>query len=222
MTSIFSNLFDPFSAGLNMGLAILALLMGLISLAFGRRIYWAFVAVAGFLLGLVLGPLLFSEVAPSWQPWLTLLLALAFAGLSLVLHKFMIAISGAIGLGTLVYLLTQPNLPEWAVITLTIVAGVIGLIIAWALFDWGLMIFSAMAGASLMTSGLVSLFPATSGADWIIFLFLFVVGLTFQIIQWTRERTMKEAASRETEVRQQTVVVEEEENPKESDEDSSD
>ena len=180
--------------------------------------------MAGFLLGLILGPVVFSGVDPAWQPWLTLLMAVIFAVLSLLLHKFMIAISGAIGLGTLVYLLTQPHLPNWAVITLSIVGAVVGLIVSWALFDWGLMIFSAMAGASLMTSGLASLFPAAAGADWIIFLFLFVLGLTFQIIQWTRAKTMEEAASRETEVREQTVVVEEEKADREDkkDEESSD
>ena len=207
MTSIFNSLFDPISGVLGTGLAILAVLIGLVSLVFGRRLYWAFVAVAGFLLGLTLGPVILSGIDPSWQPWLTLLLAVLFAILSLILHKAMIAISGAIGLGNLAFLLAQPNLPEWAVVTLTILGGIIGLVVALALFDWGLMLFSSLAGASLVSSGLVSLFPSSAGADWIIFLFLFVVGLTFQIIQWTREQTQEKAASYKTETREQPDAV---------------
>jgi len=210
MTSIFNSLFDPISGALGTGLAILAVLIGLVSLFFGRRLYWAFVAVAGFLLGLTLGPMILSGIDPSWQPWLTLLLAVLFAVLSLILHKAMIAISGAIGLGNLAYLLTQPNLPEWAVVTLTILGGIIGLVVALALFDWGLMLFSSLAGASLVSSGLVSLFPSSAGADWIIFLFLFVVGLTFQIIQWTREQTREKAASYRTGTREQIDDVKDE------------
>ena len=211
MTSIFISFFDPFTGILGTGLAILAMLIGGVSLFFGRRVYWAFVAVAGFLLGLTLGPVIMSGVDPTWQPWLTLLLALVFAILSFMMYKVMIAISGAIGLGNLALLLAQPNLPEWAVVTLTILGGIIGLVVALALFDWGLMLFSSLASASLVTSGLVSLFPASAGADWIIFLFLFVIGFTFQSIQWTRERTRKRVSSRRGDESEQSIGGKDEE-----------
>ena len=195
MTSIFNQLFEPLSGGLGLITALFAIALGSISLFFGRRLYWIFVAVAGFLLGLILGPSLFMNVNQTWQPLITLLVAILFAGLSLLLNKVMIAISGAVGLGIFMFLLTDAYLPEWAVIVMTVVAAIAGLLASWFLFDWGLMLFSSIAGASLLTSGLISIIPRTSGADLLIFLFVFMIGFTFQIIKWTREQA-KEASEK--------------------------
>lgn len=195
MTSLFNQLFEPVSGGLGLITALLAIAMGSISLFFGRRLYWIFVGVAGFLLGLTLGPSLFMNIDQTWQPLVTLLIALLFAGLSLLVNKAMIAISGAVGLGIFMFLLTDAYLQEWAVITMTIVAAVAGLLASWLLFDWGLMLFSSIAGASLLTTGFISIIPRTSGADLLIFLFVFMIGFTFQIIKWTREQA-KEASEK--------------------------
>lgn len=194
MTSIFGQLFEPLSGGLGILTALVAIALGSISLFFGRRLYWVFVAVAGFLIGLILVPsLFFNNVPEIWQPLLTLLIALIFAGLSLLLNKVMIAISGAVGLGVFVYSLTNAYLLEWASLVVTIIAAIAGILASWFLFDWALMLFSSIAGASLVTSGFISIIPRTSGADLLIFLFVFMIGFTFQIINWTREQS-KEAA----------------------------
>lgn len=194
MTSIFGQLFEPLSGGLGILTALVAIALGSISLFFGRRLYWVFVAVAGFLIGLILVPsLFFNNVPEIWQPLLTLLIALIFAGLSLLLNKVMIAISGAVGLGVFTYSLTNAYLLEWASLAVTIIAAIAGILASWFLFDWALMLFSSIAGASLVTSGFISIIPRTSGADLLIFLFVFMIGFTFQIINWTREQS-KEAA----------------------------
>lgn len=194
MTSIFGQLFEPLSGGLGILTALVAIALGSISLFFGRRLYWVFVAVAGFLIGLILVPsLFFNNVPEIWQPLLTLLIALIFAGLSLLVNKVMIAISGAVGLGVFTYSLTNAYLLEWASLAVTIIAAIAGILASWFLFDWALMLFSSIAGASLVTSGFISIIPRTSGADLLIFLFVFMIGFTFQIINWTREQS-KEAA----------------------------
>lgn len=211
MISIFEGLFDPFTGTLGVGTAIAAIVIGLVSLFFGRRIYWVFVGIAGFLLGLIVGPILFSGLDPSWQPWIYLILAVVFALLSIFLNKLMIAISGAIGLGIIVFLFTQPYLQQWAAITLAVVGGIIGLIISWLLFAWALMIFSSLVGASLAASGIAALIPDIAGFDWLIFILLFVIGLIFQIVQWSKEQSMQESANRETVVKEQVIVVEDEE-----------
>lgn len=194
MTSIFGQIFEPLTGNYGIITALFAIAIGAISLFFGRRMYWVYVGVAGFLIGLTLGPhLFFNNVPEVWQPLLTLLIALVFAGLSLLLNKVMIAVSGAVGLGVFMFLLTDAYLPEWAVLTVTIVAAIAGILASWFIFDWALMIFSSIAGASLLTSGFISIIPRTSGADLLIFLFVFLIGFTFQIIKWTREQS-KEAA----------------------------
>lgn len=194
MISVFGQIFEPLTGNYGVITALFAIAIGAISLFFGRRLYWVFVGVAGFLIGLTLGPILFFNNVPEvWQPLLTLLIALVFAGLSLLLNKVMIAIASAIGLGIFVYSLTNAYLLEWASLTVTIIAAIAGILASWFIFDWALMIFSSIAGASLMTSGFISIVPLTSRADLLIFLFVFFIGFTFQIIKWSREQA-KEAA----------------------------
>lgn len=200
MTSIFGQFFEPLTGGLGIITALFAIAMGAISVFFGRRLYWVFVGVAGFLIGLILGPrLFFGRVPEIWQPLLTLLIALVFAGLSLLMNKVMIAISGAVGLGVFIYSLADPYLQEWASITLTIIGAIAGILASWFLFDWALMFFSSIAGASLLTSGFISIIPRTSGADLLIFLFVFVIGFSFQVIHWTRERANETAEENQDE-----------------------
>ncbi len=47
MITAFSELFQPFSGPWGIITAVIAIIMGLISLFFGRRLYWLFVGVAG-------------------------------------------------------------------------------------------------------------------------------------------------------------------------------
>lgn len=107
MSTAFSELFQPYSATWGNITALIAIVVGLISLLFGRRLYWLFVGVAGFLLGLVLGPALLGGLDPQWQPLVTLLIAILFTILSIVLNKLMITLSGGISLGVLGFFLLK-------------------------------------------------------------------------------------------------------------------
>jgi len=210
MISIFSQLFESITGGLGIVTAIVAILIGSISLFFGRRLYWVFVGSAGFLVGLVLGPALFNDVGQIGQWLFTLLIAVIFAGLSIVLTKSMIAIAGAAGLGIFIFLLTDAYLPGWAILITTIIGVIAGLLVSWMVFDWGLMLFSSLAGASLLTSGFISIIPRTSGADLLIFLFLFMIGFSFQIIKWTREQSKEAVEKIEHEQVQRTNIQDDE------------
>lgn len=188
MNTFLSGLTESLTVSMGVFTAIIAILIGLVSLFFGRKLYWLFVGVAGFLLGLSIGPLLFPGVGEVWQLIISLIVAVVFAILAIFLNKFMVALAGGVGLGWLVYVLATPNLSRVAVIIVTVIAAIVGLLIAWFLFDWGLMVFSSLAGASLTTQGVMSLIPVISQAAVIIYLVLLILGLVFQISVWTRER----------------------------------
>jgi hypothetical protein len=198
MISFFEGFFEPFTGAFGVIIAVIAIVIGFLSLFFGRKFSWIFVAVAGFLLGLMSGPLVFAKLDPAWIPWLTILLGVVFAGLAVVLNKFMVSLGGAIGLATVVYTLVQASLGQWGIIALTVVAAVIGFIIGWLIFNWGLMIFSSLAGAALVAGGVVSLIPNVANFDLIVFLALFLIGLIYQIVVWSRERAAKAAIEAET------------------------
>jgi hypothetical protein len=106
------------------------------------------------------------------------------------------------------FLLTQKYLPQWATITIAIIAGILGLLIAWFILDWGLMIFSSLAGSALVVSGILTFVPNLGRLDIIIFIVLFVIGLGFQIFNWSREHHEE---TETTVVREGVVVVDEDE-----------
>ncbi len=199
MISFFEGFFEPFTGAFGVIIAGIAIVIGFLSLFFGRKFYWIFVAVAGLLLGLMFGPLIFANLDPAWIPWLTIILGVVFAVLAIVLNKFMVSLGGAIGLASIVYILTQASLQQWAVITLTVVGAAIGFLVGWLVFEWGLIIFSSLAGAALVASGVDFLIPSVANFDLIVFLALFLIGLIYQIVIWSRERAAKAALEAETE-----------------------
>jgi hypothetical protein len=84
-------------------MTIVRLLLGFLLLFFGRKLYWAFVAVAGFLLGMELAAELFAEQAE----WVRMLIALAGgvigAILGILFQRIAFAIGGLFAGGYLVW-----------------------------------------------------------------------------------------------------------------------
>ena len=74
--------------------ALLPILIGLLCVFFGRRLFWVFVGGIGFLAGLHFAPL----VAPGQSQWMILLIGLALglvgAVLAIVLQRVAVAAAG--------------------------------------------------------------------------------------------------------------------------------
>src|SRR6266436_2315281 len=130
-------------------------LVGVVLLLFGRRLYWVFVAGIGFLTGLSLAPDLF----PGQPEWVILLAALvaAIVGavIALVAQKITIGLIGFVaGGGIGLMLLRKMGLvgegTGWIVY---LIAGVVGLVLMLVLFDWALILLSSLAGANLIVTG---------------------------------------------------------------------
>ncbi|MFN8459188.1 MAG: DUF4203 domain-containing protein [Anaerolineae bacterium] len=164
--------------------AITNFLIGLAVLLFGRHLFWLFVAVAGFVVGVMVAP----QLLPGQPDWLILLVALALglvgALLAVVVQQLAVALAGFIFGGyTVLSLLAALNVSvspwEWLVY---IIGGIIGAVLVLLLFDPALIVLSALAGATLVAeavrlSGLVTLTPPFDLVLWAI---LLVVGIAFQ------------------------------------------
>jgi len=127
--------------------------MGCALLFLGRRLFWLFVAALGFAIGLELAPYL-SHNPPIW---LSLLLSIALglvgALLALMLQKLAVGIAGFLVGGRMAVAVAAAfwvNYAHYSVITFFI-GGIVGAILLLALFDWALIIFSAIEGARLVT-----------------------------------------------------------------------
>ena len=165
---------------------ILRVLIGGIMLLSGRRLFWLFVALAGFALGYVLGPRLFGDLLalPEW------LLAVGFgllaAVLAVVLQRAAVGLAGfllgsTLGI-TLLNAFTAGDSGEALFWLAFVVGGVLGALLVATLFDVALIALSSLTGASLLVQALEPAQPART----LLFVVLLLVGLVVQVWDWRR------------------------------------
>jgi hypothetical protein len=153
-------------------------IMGFLLLVAGRKLYWLFVGVIGFMLGVYFASSVFTS--ESEIVWIVIALITGVIGtmLAFFAQRLAIAVAGFISGGLIIHnfsVLFDPNLgvPEWIFF---IVGGIIGVILISVLFDWALMILSSLLGANLLV-GLINL---KGWMSLIVTVFLFVIGLSLQ------------------------------------------
>ena len=163
--------------------SIVDILVGLVLLGYGRRLYWAFVAGVGFLTGLLLGP----QVLPDRPNWVILLVALALAlvgaVLAVVAKKVMIAVVGFFAGGGIGLMLLRQHgvageVPGWIVY---VVAGIVGLLLTRLLFEGALILLSSLAGAGLLVAGVEDFVALSSGLAVLLIIALALIGIIVQV-----------------------------------------
>jgi hypothetical protein len=174
---------------------LVELVAGIALLVLGRRLFWLFVAGAGFVTGLVLAPRLFPEGSQAIVLIVAVGLGIVGALLTLLFQRVAIAVAGfliggylAMALGDNLQLLPQ-SLPGWFFF---LIGGIIGAVLVAALFDWALIILSSITGAALVIDALQAsphVF-APAGADagladngallMVVFVVLLAAGLIIQ------------------------------------------
>jgi len=167
-------------------LPIAGIVVGVLILFFGRRLFWLFVAAVGFWIGFELTPYLLQHP----PPWLAIVVAVFLgvigAVLAFILQKVAIAIAGFLVGGHLATALLAafvhtPPQQSWIAF---VIGGILGAILLLALFDWALIFFSAIAGAELIVRHIH--LPATGTT--VVFLGLAVLGIVFQAALFGRRR----------------------------------
>ena len=164
--------------------AIVNLLLGIALLFLGRKLFWIFVGVAGFVVG--------SEIAARYvagTQGTNLLIAIAAgilgAVIAIFLQKVAIAIAGFVigGYITVELLRTAALFPAASVgihgtafSVPYIIGGIVGAVLLFVFFDWGLIVLSSLSGASLIVHGLRFQPPALS----VLFAVLVVAGILVQ------------------------------------------
>lgn len=127
--------------------------LGLVLLFMGRRLFWFFVGAVGFVAGLQVAPLLLGP-QPFWMVWAVgLACGIIGALLTIFFQQVAIAVGGFLGGVTLcLHFLpaTTPNI----IVPLSLVCGIIGAVALFLFFDWVLILFSAMIGASLIVDSI--------------------------------------------------------------------
>ncbi len=151
---------------------------GVLLLFLGRKLFWLFVAVVGFLLGITYAPQLLPNQPQSVILTISLISGLLGALLTALLQKLAVGFAGFAAGGYIAYYLLEfvaVNLGEYQ--WMAILAGaIIGALLAGSMFDWALVLVTSAAGAALISQGLDLGMPISA----ITLVGLFVFGLIAQ------------------------------------------
>ncbi|MCI0537548.1 MAG: TMEM198/TM7SF3 family protein [Verrucomicrobiales bacterium] len=161
----------------------LTLIVALILLCFGRRLFWFFVGAAGFVAGLVIG----QELLPGQPEWIGLLVAivagLVGALLALFLQKLAIALAGFLFGAYLLMNLAAGVGNEAMAWPAFLIGGIVGAILVLVVFDWALILLSSLAGATLLVDSL----GLARDAQAVLLVALVISGVLMQSLQRRRD-----------------------------------
>jgi len=158
------------------------LLIGVLLLFFGRRFFWLFVGLVGYLVGFQ-----FATQQLNIEPhWLAMLLAALFGVVAAVFAMFwQLVAAGIAGFGAGIYLSTalMGTGPPW----IAIACGAVGALVAVAIFGWALVLLSSLVGAVAIVDSL----SLESTVRLIVIVVLAAVGIAFQAAGMRRSTPSK-------------------------------
>lgn len=157
-------------------LIVLNLILGVGLLLAGRKLFWLFVAAAGFFAGVEL-------VNRFWQGSeivaiiVGIVVGIAFAFLAMGIKTIAISIAGFLLGGSAALSLASTFGLETGQLILYIIGGVAGVIFISAFFDWALIVISSLAGASIIADNI----NVNSSMAGLIFIALLIAGIVIQV-----------------------------------------
>lgn len=163
---------------------IVRILVGVALLILGRRLFWLFVGLVGFVAGITLA----TQFLSGQPDWLVLVIALV-AGLlgvllALFLQQLAVGVAGFVAGGYIIVNLLSMLMGEtdqllyWLIF---LIGGIIGAVLVILLFDWALIVLSSLTGATLIVQA-AGLNPTLT---LVLFVVLLVVGFVIQASSMT-------------------------------------
>ena len=164
----------------------LNLLIGILLLFIGRRLFWLFVACVGFVSGYHYA----QQIWAVHSQIIVLILAIAVGAggaiIAILFQKAAIVIAGFAAGGYVGLILSDQfaGLPSQMVWMPYIIGGIIGAIVLFFVFDWALIFLSTLTGATLI----VQMMKFNTWVEIALFLALVIVGIVFQAKTMTVKR----------------------------------
>jgi hypothetical protein len=171
-----------------MEIAVVSILTGALLLLFGRQLFWLFVGIAGFLVGMEAAGYYFTgtEIA---RVLIALAIGLLGAVLAILFYKVAVAIAGFFVGAYLAVQMTAylgVSLSQAMIWVPYIIGGIIGGVLVLLLFDWALIILSSVVGATLIVQA-TTIVPIDVA---LFFVILVVVGILVQGAVLVRSRSV--------------------------------
>jgi hypothetical protein len=146
---------------------------GVLLLLLGRKLFWLFVAVVGFLAGMTFMPELLPNQPDSVILTISLIAGLLGALLAALLQKLAVGLAGFAAGGYIVYYLLEfiaVNLGDYQWMAI-LAGGILGALLAGSMFDWALILLTSASGATLISQGLNLSMPISAFVLAALFIF---------------------------------------------------
>ena len=173
----------------NFFLHIAQILIGIVTIFYGRRLYWLWIGFEAFLLGERLASFALYRSTDLLRFSAAALIGLLFALLALRFRRHVLALGGFLSAGVLGLIVTGrflPIVPGGMALAALVIAGSLGGLFVWRNPDLGTIILSAVSG----TLAAMTIVRRFTGSNLILEPLAFVVlaglGIWFQVRQWRR------------------------------------
>jgi hypothetical protein len=165
---------------------ILGVVIGIVILFFGRKLFWLCVAAVGFAVGVQIAPLLVNEPSSLLALLIALVLGVLGALLAVFLQKIAIAVLGFLAGGKIAAAVAAAFFVHYAQYStiVFVIGGVIGAILLLAVFGWALIVVSSFIGAYLIVYQGAIVLPPTGST--LVFIGLAIVGIFVQAASFRR------------------------------------
>jgi hypothetical protein len=162
-------------------------IIGTILLTLGRKLFWLFVGCTGFVFGLQVATQ-YLAAQPSWVAGAAaVFIGLIGALLAVFFQTLAIGLGGfAAGSTIVAYISVLTGFTVHPLIT--VIGGIIGAVVLYAVFDWALIFLSSLVGATLI----VQSFHWNSPIESVLYVILFVIGILLQTFLWRRQKNKLE------------------------------
>jgi hypothetical protein len=152
------------------------ILLGTLLLLFGRQLFWAVVAVAGFLVGVEMATVVL-EAQPVWVQILAGVgVGVLGAIVAVIAQRLGFALLGFFAVGYLSMIAGESLAPQSNLLVWFVIGGIAGAIVAAIVMDRALIVLSSLIGAAAIISDL-KLSPLLV---LLVFIGLVVLGVVFQ------------------------------------------
>lgn len=157
--------------------AFVTVLLGIVVLLFGRKLYWAFIAIAGFLIGMELA----NEYLADKDQWIRIAASIGAGVLGAIIGMFLqrlaFAIGGFFAGAYFAFRIFEHFHPNGDPHIWMIIGAVVGAIVAALVMDWAIIFISALVGAAAILSPFPNLEPQMAN---VLFLLLAGIGIVVQ------------------------------------------
>jgi hypothetical protein len=152
------------------------LVAGAVLLLLGRKLFWLFVAVAGFYVGVEATHALLGD-QPGWLLWLVAIAAgLIGAILAMLFQRVGFALAGFYAGGYIALVIAERFAPGSTGIATLLIGGLAGAVVAALVMDWAIIVLSCLVGAALV----VPFFGLGDTASLIAYVGLVALGMIVQ------------------------------------------